>query len=115
MAATNFSDKEQSLLDAARRELAAKRAASVADRRAPQLVTTPMDQPTVLGWDHPEAKQAQPRVTIAADKLQQIAVLMEQERTVELERRAAFRKRALYVMLGVAVALLALVIAVVRR
>jgi hypothetical protein len=112
MPASKLPDKEQSLLDAARRELAARRAAQAA---GPQLVTTPLDQPTVLGWDHPDAKQAGPRVNIAAEKLEQVALLMEQERQVEAERRATFRRRALYVMLGIAIALLALTVAVIRR
>ncbi len=113
MAAGKLTDREQSLLDAARRELAGRRAPK--GGAAPELVTSPLDQPTVLGWDHPEAKQGKPSVRIAADKLEQVALLMEQERQAEAERRAAFRRRALYVMLGVAIALLALTIAVIRR
>lgn len=106
MASRALSDKEQALIAAARRELRGRSAGAqppVADKaHAP---TTPLDQPTVLGWDHPAAQAAPPAV--AADKWAAIAAMMENERRAEGERRARLRQRTLYVMLAVLLLLLA--------
>jgi len=66
-----LTDKERAVLEAARREAARKRSAPeeakhatdarpdsvVGDTKASssRTATTPLDQPTVLGWDHPAA------------------------------------------------------------
>lgn len=110
MAATpSTSDKEQALLEAARRELAARLGQS---RQPPP--TTPLEERTVLGWDH-EAAQAPGEVSLAAEKWERVAAIMENERAVASERRARLRKRALYVLLAISVALLAAVLFAMRR
>jgi hypothetical protein len=113
MATQELTGKEQALIDAARRE-AAKRAARPAVV-LPEGATTPLDQPTVLGWDHPAAAQAKPQVALASDKWERVSALLEAERRAETERRARLRQRALYVMLGLAVCLLAFVLVTLRR
>lgn len=52
-----LSDKERAVLEAARREVAKRAAARPEPRNAAAATpaSTPIDQPTVLGWDHPAA------------------------------------------------------------
>jgi hypothetical protein len=114
MATHRMTDKEQALIDAARREAAGKRAPRPAVA-LPAGATTPLDQPTVLGWDHPAAAEARPKVALASEKWEQVSAMMEAERRAETERRARLRQKALYVMLGLAVALLAFVLLTLRR
>ncbi len=97
------------LLEAARRELAARLGQS---KQPPP--TTPLEARTVLGWDH-EAAQAPGEVSLAAEKWERVASIMEMERAVETARRARLRNRALYVLLAIAVALLATVLYAMRR
>ena len=104
-----MSEKEQALLEAARRDLAARLSQS---KQAPP--TTPLEERTVLGWDH-EAAQAPGEVSTSDEKWQRIASIMEAERAVEAERRARLRTRALYVLLAVTVALFATVLWAMRR
>jgi hypothetical protein len=104
-----MSEKEQALLEAARRELSSRLGQS---KQAPP--TTPLEERTVLGWDH-EAAQAPGEVRVAADKWERVAAIMESERAVETERRDRLRKRALYALVAVTVALLATVLWAMRR
>jgi hypothetical protein len=113
MASHELTSKEQALIDGARRE-AAKRAPRPAVALPPGA-TTPLDQPTVLGWDHPAAAQTKPHVALAAEKWEQVSALLEAERRAETERRARLRQKALYVMLALAGALLAFVLVTLRR
>lgn len=68
-----LSDKERALLAAARREVAKQRPAPARGPRASSIdrgeapgpgaaspAATPLDQPTVLGWDHPAANPKRP-------------------------------------------------------
>lgn len=52
-----LSEKERAVLEAARREVAKRAAARPESRKAAAETpaSTPLDQPTVLGWDHPAA------------------------------------------------------------
>lgn len=106
---TPMSDKEQALLDTARRELAARLGQS---RQPPP--TTPLEERTVLGWDH-EAAQAPGEVRVAADQWERMSAIMEAERIAAAERRATLRKRSLYALLAITAALLATVIWAMRR
>lgn len=115
MANSGLSDKELALLAAARKEAAArKHPAAKSPRPAGRPSTsvekpafTPLDQPTVMGWEHPAARQSAPRVKLAAEeKLQQVAALLESERRGERDKRARLRKRAGYVMLAIVILML---------
>jgi hypothetical protein len=115
MKAQGMTDKERALLEAARREAAARKAAKPApsERVAPAAApldgrtvigwdhpaanTTPLDAPTVAGWDHPAA-QAGPAALGA--KWERIAALMEAEREASRERQRRVR-RAATIALGV--------------
>jgi hypothetical protein len=108
-ASSPMSDKERALLEAARRELATRLGQS---KQPPP--TTSLEEPTVLGWDHEQA-QAPGEVRVAADKWERITAIMEAERAAAIERRARLRNRTLYVLLAIAVALLAMVAWTVRR
>jgi hypothetical protein len=124
MASVRISPKEQALVDAARREQGARGPVSAPSRpgrdsRPPEPPPlTPLDQQTVLGWDHPRAAQGSSKVTVngvAEEKWARVAALMDAEREAETERRATLKRRALYALLAVAVALLVLVALTVRR
>ena len=126
-----LSSKERALLEAARREVGAKapprevagtaRAgaptpqarAATPERAAPQAPVSPLDAPTVAGWDNPAAQTAPSKA--AADKWAMVAALMETERRETEVRRQRARRRALTV-LGVVglVALIAFARAFVR-
>jgi hypothetical protein len=113
MATKGMSDRERALLQAARREVAAKTkrrevvdtaalAASSSHRgsgaaapprgeaTAPKL--SPLDAQTVLGWDHPAAQKP---VSATEDKWARIAHLMEAERLEAAEKRAKVRRSAI--------------------
>ena len=50
-----LTDKERALIEAAKRQAAARRAAAAGQAKPNPAVSTPLDQPTVLGWDNPAA------------------------------------------------------------
>jgi hypothetical protein len=78
-----LTDKERALIEAAKRQAAARRAATAGQAKPNPAVSTPLDQPTVLGWDNPAAQQDS-----AAAKWERIAQLMAEEReTADAERR----------------------------
>lgn len=93
-----LSSKERALLEAARRELGAK-----APPRAP---VTPLDAPTVLGWDHPAAQGAPPKSE--GEKWARVAKLMERERRDADDKRRRTRRNGL-----AAVAILVLILLIV--
>jgi hypothetical protein len=116
MSDKRLTDKERALLAAARREVEAKATrhetvdtaraapsaprkgngrATDAHRQVPRAAVSPLDAPTVLGWDHPAA-QAGPKA--AADKWARVAALMEAERGEADEKRRRMRRRAFAVL-----------------
>jgi hypothetical protein len=108
MASKAISDREQALIDAARRELRGR------DAPAPTApATTPLDQPTVLGWDHPAAQETP--AAVAADKWAAVAEMMEAERRVEAERRARLRRGVTYVLVALVLVLVVAVVMSIRR
>jgi hypothetical protein len=94
-----LTSKERAFLEAARREagLKAPAPAGPAAPRAPspRAPSSPLDQATVVGWDHPAAQAAQPKP--ADDKWARMAVLMENERREADERRRRMRRTGLAV------------------
>jgi hypothetical protein len=111
MGTKGMTDKERALLQAARREVAAKasrrevvdtaalpgssshRSSSdkrVRRREAPKL--SPLDAQTVLGWDHPAAQQP---ASAAEDQWSRIGDLLEAERRAAAARRAKVRRRTM--------------------
>jgi hypothetical protein len=109
-----LSSKERDFLEAARRELASKapageamgiaRPGAAASRAAPPVLeaaglgagVSPLDVPTVAGWDHPAAQRGPPKVE--GDKWARIAALMEAERREAEARRRRMRRNALTVV-----------------
>ncbi len=118
----SLSDKERALLQAARREVAAKvrrrevvdtaalagssahrgSAAAPAPRREARKLS-PLDAQTVLGWDHPAAQKP---ASAAEDKWARIAALMEEERREAAERRAKARRGVIVFLICVFVVVL---------
>jgi hypothetical protein len=104
-----MSDRERALLQAARREVAAKvKRQEVVDtaglaKSAPPRASTdprpprrealkkvsPLDAQTVLGWDHPAAQKP---ASTPEDKWSRMAALMEAERREGQEKRAKARR-----------------------
>jgi hypothetical protein len=117
-----LSDKERKFIEAARREAAAKRggaapapaaktaaAKPAADRPAvAPAAASPLDGQTVIGWDHPAARDASAQK--ADGKWERIAALMEAERAEAIEKRRR-AKRAAVIFLGALVVLVLLVAA----
>ena len=116
MSDKRLTDKERALLAAARREVEVKAIrsetvdtarpvppaprngngqATRAHRQAPRPAVSPLDAPTVLGWDHPAA-QAAPKA--AEDKWPRVAALMEAERSEADQKRRRLRRRAFAVL-----------------
>ena len=103
-----LSHKEKALIEAARRELAAKPAQEAAKpagassdvtahsrapaRRAEAPAVSPLDVPTVLGWDNPAAQTAPKAVN---DKWARIAPLMDAERQANEELRHKARRNTI--------------------
>jgi hypothetical protein len=117
MSDKTLSGKERTLLEAARREAGAKRpqaAASqagppVAGRTGPRAPSSPLDTPTVLGWDHPAAQVAAP-ANPEEQKWARIAALMERERRDAEARRRRARRNG-YAVAAVLIFILAVVFA----
>ena len=119
-----LSDRERALLDAARREVAAGKgrrettatpppgrpaAPRAGDARSARPVrASPLDAPTVVGWDHPAAHGARPR---DEDKWAKVAALMEAERA---EANANRRRMRQFTIAFVGVALVLVLLAVAR-
>jgi hypothetical protein len=87
MDSSRLSAKEQALIDAARRDVAA---ADGGTRNAvpDSPPTSPLDATTVVGWDHPAAQPA-PK---SDDKWTRVAALMEAERREAEEKRHKARR-----------------------
>jgi hypothetical protein len=117
-----LSSKERALLDATRREVEAKAPAreiastagagaqarpAAPERAAPRAPVSPLDAPTVLGWDHPAAQGAPPPKP-EEEKWARIAALMERERRDADVRRQRMRRNAFAV-----VAILVLILLIV--
>jgi hypothetical protein len=112
MSDKSLSEKERALLQSARREVAAKvkrrevvdtaalagssshrgSTAAPAPRREAARKQSPLDAPTVLGWDHPAAQKP---ASAAEDKWARMAALMESERLETAEKRAKARRAAI--------------------
>jgi hypothetical protein len=112
MSDKSLSEKERALLQSARREVAAKvkrrevvdtaalagssshrgSTAAPAPRREAAKKLSPLDAPTVLGWDHPAAQKP---ASAAEDKWARIAALMESERLEAAEKRGKARRAAI--------------------
>jgi hypothetical protein len=131
-----LSDKERKLVEAARREVAAKRGGGAPAQAAPTAAATaaakraaeapapmsPLDGRTVIGWDHPAASATpldQPTVTgwdhpaaqgaggsDAEARWSRIAALMETERAEAIEKRQRIKRRANIFLVVVAVLVL---------
>jgi hypothetical protein len=115
MSDKGLSSRERALLEAARREVGAKgspapareaRPAAPAPARAP---SSPLDAPTVLGWDHPAA-QAAASSKPEEQKWARIATLMERERRDAEARRRRTRRNG-YAVAAVLVLILLIVFA----
>jgi hypothetical protein len=138
--ARDLSDKERALIEAARREAAEKKRATAAPRDEGQRATaapgnppsvpgvaaapsfavrtgnlgttgTPLDQPTVVGWDHPAARASADARRIADDRERwaRVGELLKAERMAEEARRERLRRNGL----GAIAALLLVVLAAV--
>lgn len=129
-------DKEQALIDAALRELAARKAtttrpeprapvtptttrkgstAAQPRKPVPSGPTTPVDHPTVDGWNHPSARDAAPAVKIAAEeKWARMAAAMEAEQRESRDTRERMRRLGRRFAIGVTVFILLMVIAFLR-
>jgi hypothetical protein len=132
-------DKEQALIDEALRELKARKAASARPpqraaaasttaqkgaavagrkrpampqpRRVPASPTTPIDHPTVDGWDHPSARDAAPKVKIATEeKWARVAAAMEAEQRESRQARERMRRMGRRFAIGAAVVIFLAVI-----
>jgi len=115
-----LSSKERALLEAARREVGAKAPprevagtaganpqarATAPERAAPRAPVSPLDAPTVLGWDHPAAQGAAP-TKAEEEKWARIAALMERERRDSDARRRRARRNGFAVVAVLVVILL---------
>jgi len=79
-------------------------------------LTTPLDQPTVDGWAHPAARDAEPKVKIAAEeKWSRLAAVMEIEQREAREQRAKLRRTARYALIGITVFIILAVMFSLRR
>lgn len=137
-------EKEQAFVAAARRELAARKAAGAAParnpppaaptsplkgstvlgwdhpaaqprKRAPAAPTTAIDTPTVDGWNHPAARDAAPKVRIAAEeKWARIAAAMEAEQRESRKARERMRRIGRRFAIGAAVAIFLVVVSVLH-
>ena len=105
-----MNEKERSLIESAQREAAARRRGGSDVARTPSA--SPLDAPTVVGWDHPAAQET-PNVN--AEKWQRIAALMESERSENEERRRRMRRGAIaFLVVVLAFALFAVARMLVR-
>lgn len=109
--AQDLSEKERAFIDAARREAAADRTAEgrspAVDKSAGAAAATPLDQPTVVGWDHPAARGPAPAAS-DRDRWTRVAELLKAERMAEEARRERLRRNGL----GAIAALLLLVLVI---
>ncbi len=123
MSDKTLSSRERQLLEAARREAGAKAPprpgggtagarpqARAPERAPPRGPSSPLDAPTVLGWDHPAAQSAAPPKP-EDEKWARIATLMERERRDADAQRRRTRRNGLAV---VAVLVLILLIVFAR-
>ncbi len=139
----DLKDKEQALIDAALRELAARKpaparpgpqgsavpaiprkdsnkapgrgSAAPSRARAPTNPTTPIDQPTVDGWSHPAARDAAPKVKIAVEeKWARVAAAMEEEQRESRRARERMRRIGRRFAIGATVVIILAVIVFIR-
>jgi hypothetical protein len=116
MSDKSLSSRERALLEAARREAGAKRPQAAAPQAVPPVAgrtgsrapSSPLDAPTVLGWDHPAA-QAAP-ASPDDQKWARIATLMERERRDAEARRRRTRRNG-YAVAAVLILILLIVFA----
>ena len=110
MKKTSAAEREQAFLDAMRREAQVRTAGPTAARAAPAapagatavaVPRTPLDAPTVAGWDHPAAQPA----PAADEKWSRIAALMDAERR-EAQRQRERAKRAGVYFVGALIVLI---------
>jgi hypothetical protein len=136
---SDLKDKEQALIDAALRELAARKAAparapvattaplkgstvagwdhpAAQPRKRPATApTTPIDAPTVNGWNHPSANDTAPKVKIAVEeKWARIAAAMEAEQRESRAARERMRRLGRRFAIGAAVVIFLTIITVLR-
>jgi hypothetical protein len=77
---------------------------------------TPLDQPTVDGWSHPAARDAEPKVKIAAEeKWSRLAAIMEAEQRETREKRAKLRRAARQALIGITAVIILTVMFSLRR
>lgn len=147
----DLKDKEQALIDAALRELAARKSpaagpsqrapaptatptstskragagapnptrhpnpAAQARRPAPNVPITPIDHPTVDGWNHPAAHDPAPKVKLAVEeKWARVAAAMETEQREARAARDRMRRVGRRFAIGAAVVILLAVISFLR-
>jgi hypothetical protein len=145
----DLKDREQALIDAALRELAARKSpAAGASQRAPTPTSTrtstskgagagtpnpnrnptaparrpapsnpvsPIEHPTVDGWNHPAARDAAPSVKIAVEeKWARLAAVMETEQREAREARDRMRRTTRRFAIGATVVILLAVISFLR-
>jgi len=139
---SDLNDKEQALIDAALRELRARKtksaqpqrapaapkmpqkAPAVADgrppaapprKRTPSAPTTPIDHPTVEGWSHPAAIDAEPKVKLAVEeKWARIAAAMEVEQREARRAREQMRRTGRRFAIGATVVIILAVMIFLR-
>ncbi len=145
----DLKDREQALIDAALRELAARKSpaaspsqrapaptptstrkgtvagdpnrvrnpnpAAQARRPAPNVPITPIDHPTVDGWNHPAAHDPAPKVKLAVEeKWARVAAAMETEQREARAARDRMRRVGRRFAIGAAVIILLAVISFLR-
>ncbi|MCC6610874.1 MAG: hypothetical protein IT515_14530 [Burkholderiales bacterium] len=108
--------KEAETLKSARaRPAGAARPAPPAAARA-TAAQTPLDQPTVVGWAHPAARDAEPKVKIAAEeKWARLAAIMATEQREAREKRAKLRRGARQALIGITALIVLVVMFSLRR
>ena len=95
---------------------AGRQSPAAAPRRpAPVAPTTPLDAKTVDGWDHPAARDAAPKVKIAAEeKWARVAAAMEAEGRESRQARERMRRMGRRIAIGAAVVIFLAVIVILR-
>jgi hypothetical protein len=141
---SDLKDKEQALIDAALRELATRKssgATATAPHRAPAapaptpkgtvagtpnptrnpkptaptIPVSPIDHPTVDGWNHPAAHDPAPKVKIAVEeKWARVAAAMEMEQRESREARDRMRRMGKRLAIGAAVVIFIVIVSVLH-
>jgi len=90
-------DREDALIASALREAAVAKAKRTGNFVSNAVPTTPMDAPTIMGWDNPAAALA---LDVSAEKWARIAALMDAERNEGRERRRITRRNVMLCLGG---------------